>query len=364
MSVTWTRTLSTANARKTNRRERGIRGRRVGVGGMRRGEKYTPSENMRRHRAAEGVVVHASSGAEVRSDSSPLERVAAVSDRISSLFPVFVAIASTVALHRPSTFSWFNGRMLIAGLCFTMLSMGTTLSPAQLLRAVRGGRKILAGVCLQYSIMPMLGYAMSKLAGLSPEHTAGIVLVSCCPGGVASNVVCYLAGADVPLSVALTSVSTILAVAMTPTLTSLLLGTSVAVDALGLFNSTLRVVLIPVLVGSLLSQKAPKVVAVLSAVAPAVSVIAVVFINASVVAQSASSILATGGKLVLACFILHSGGFALGYAVSRLGLKIDEKTSRTMSVEVGMQNRCDNREKENWQEHHPRAYRRCMYGTM
>ena len=206
-------------------------------------------------------------------------------------------------------------------------------------------RIILAGVCLQYSIMPMLGYAMSKLAGLSPEHTAGIVLVSCCPGGVASNVVCYLAGADVPLSVALTSVSTILAVAMTPTLTSLLLGTSVAVDALGLFNSTLRVVLIPVLVGSLLSQKAPKVVAVLSAVAPAVSVIAVVFINASVVAQSASSILATGGKLVLACFLLHSGGFALGYAVSRLGLKIDEKTSRTMSVEVGMQNRCDNREK-------------------
>ena len=219
-----------------------------------------------------------------------------------------------------------------------MTSMGTTLSPSQLLDAIRSGREIVTGFCLQYSIMPLLGMVVSKVMHLSPEHTAGLILVSCCPGGVASNVVCYIAKANVALSVALTSVSTIAAVIMTPLLTSLLLEKSVQVDAMALFGSTVKVVLLPVLIGSLLSQKAPKFTSGIAAVAPAVSVLAVVFINASVVAQSSASIIATGMKLILACMMLHTGGFFLGYAISKYVLKLDESTCRTMSVEVGMQN--------------------------
>ena len=244
-----------------------------------------------------------------------LERVAAVSDRVSMLFPAFVAVASTAALYRPVLFSWFGGGMLIGGLMFTMMSMGTTLSPRQLLAAVRSGKEIAIGFLLQFTIMPALGFAVSRVVGLGPQYTAGLILVSCCPGGVASNVVCYLAQADVALSVALTSFSTVCAVAMTPLLTSALLGTSVSVDAAGLFASTVKVVLVPVIVGSSLSQYAPRVMSCFAAVAPAVSVVAIVFINASVVAQSAESILATGGKLIAATFMLHTGGFLLGYLV-------------------------------------------------
>ena len=267
-----------------------------------------------------------------------LERVAEVSDRVSSLFPLLVLCASTAALVKPSLFSWFGGNALIGGLMFTMMSMGTTLAPRQLLAAIRSGKEIAIGFLLQFTIMPTLGYAVSRVVGLGPEYTAGLILVSCCPGGVASNVVCYLARADVALSVALTSFSTICSVAMTPLLTSALLGTSVNVDAVGLFVSTVKVVLVPVIVGSVLSQYAPKVMSCFAAVAPAVSVVAIVFINASVVAKSAESILMTGGKLIAATMMLHTGGFLLGYAVSRYVLGLSERTSRTMSIEVGMQN--------------------------
>ena len=275
---------------------------------------------------------------QIPSQGSLLDRAALVSDSISKCFPVFVGIASTIALLSPSVFSWFNGTMLIFGLMFTMTSMGTTLSPTQLIQAIRSGREILTGFCLQYTIMPMLGYGVSHMMNLSAEHTAGLILVSCCPGGVASNVVCYIAKANVALSVALTSVSTIAAVVMTPLLTSFLLGKSVQVDPMALFGSTVKVVLLPVLIGSMLSQKAPKLTSGIAAVAPAVSVIAVVFINASVVAQSSSSIIATGLKLILSCMFLHTGGFFLGYVISKYVLKLDERTCRTMSVEVGMQN--------------------------
>jgi BASS family bile acid:Na+ symporter len=165
----------------------------------------------------------------------------------------------------------------------------------------------------------------------------GLILVSCCPGGTASNVVTYMARANVALSVLMTMCSTFGAVLMTPLLTKWLAGTYVPVDAWKLFLDTVQVVLLPVLFGLMLHHAAPGVVKRVLPAAPLVSVLAITLIVSSIVGQNAAAIKHSGARLLLAVFLLHAGGFLLGYLFSAV-LKFDRITNRTVSIEVGMQN--------------------------
>jgi len=165
----------------------------------------------------------------------------------------------------------------------------------------------------------------------------GLILVACCPGGTASNVITYLARANVALSVVLTMASTLMAFLMTPLWCKALAGQYVPVDALGLCLSTLQVVVAPVLIGVLCNWCFPRAVSQVAACGPFVSVIAIVFITGGIVAASAAAVMANFGRLALAALLLHVLGFALGYAVSRL-LRYPVDVARTVSIEVGMQN--------------------------
>lgn len=193
------------------------------------------------------------------------------------------------------------------------------------------------GTVLQYTIMPLMGFAVSRLAGLSTPFAVGICMIASCPGGTASNVVTFLANADVALSVMMTTVSTLAAVVMTPVLTKTLVGAMVPVDAQALFVSTLQVVLVPVILGAALNQKFPRAVRTTAPYMPLVAVVAVVLIVASVMAQNAAAVTLAGPRLIAAILTLHTGGFVLGYGVSRLA-GLPEKAARTNSIEVGMQN--------------------------
>jgi BASS family bile acid:Na+ symporter len=198
-------------------------------------------------------------------------------------------------------------------------------------------RAVLLGFAAQYTIMPLCGWAIAKLMALDTPFAVGLILVACCPGGTASNVVTYLARANVALSVVMTMVSTFAAVIMTPLLTQLLAGTLVQVDALGLFVSTLQVVIAPVALGVLLNRIAPRAVAASLPIAPLFSVITIALICASIIGQSAQAIRESAGSLLLSVFMLHAAGFALGY-LSGLLFRLDTPTVRTVSIEVGMQN--------------------------
>lgn len=256
---------------------------------------------------------------------------------LTNLFPIWVLLGGVLALVHPPLFTWFRGPAIVWGLAIIMLGMGITLSVDDFRRALTMPRAVAIGFAAQYTIMPLAGYGVGLLLGLPTPFAVGLILVACCPGGTASNVVTYIAGADVPLSVLMTTASTIAAVVMTPLLTEWLAGTLVPVDAWGLFLSTFQVVLLPVLAGLALHHTAPRVVSAVLPVAPLVAVAAIVMICASVIGQSADAILESGLSLASGVFLLHATGFSLGYALSRW-LGYERKVARTVSVEVGMQN--------------------------
>lgn len=252
-------------------------------------------------------------------------------------FPVWVTAACLIALRRPSAFLWVHHSWQIVGLTLTMLGMGMTLTLDDLRGALLMPKELAAGFILQYTVMPMSGFLVSKLLKLPSEYAAGLILVACCPGGTASNIVTYLARGNVALSVLMTATSTFASVVMTPLLTSQLAGQFVAVDPAGLFMSTVQVVLAPVLVGALLNQYCNALVEIVSPVMPFIAVATVAILCGSAIAQNASAILKSGLQVIIAVISLHGSGFFFGYVFSRM-LGIDVSSSRTISIEVGMQN--------------------------
>jgi len=218
-----------------------------------------------------------------------------------------------------------------------MLGMGLTLCLDDFKGILKYPLWVFIGVLLQYTIMPFLGWSLGYIFNLSAPLAAGLILVACCPGGTASNVVTYLAKGNVPLSVTMTAVSTMIAVVMTPVLTTLLAGSRVDVNGWGLFWNTVQVVIAPVMLGVLMNRYFHKALVRLIDFFPLISVIFITLIVASIVGASRDFILKSGGILIAAVFCLHVFGFLLGYAVSRFITK-DKITSRTISIEVGMQN--------------------------
>ena len=171
-------------------------------------------------------------------------------------FPIWVLFASLLALWRPGIFTWFSGDLITYGLGLIMLGMGLTLEVDDFRRVLRRPAPIGLGVVLQYVVMPLMGWTVAWALDLPREFAVGLILVSCCPGGVASNVISYLALADVPLSVSMTAVSTGLSVLMTPAMTSMLASSRIDVPAAGLLLSTVQVVILPIVSGLVLRRYA------------------------------------------------------------------------------------------------------------
>jgi bile acid:Na+ symporter, BASS family len=252
-------------------------------------------------------------------------------------FPAWVLAAALLALWQPSLFTWFSGPWIVWGLALVMLGMGLTLDVADFAAVLRLPGAVALGFAAQYTIMPLLGWSVGKMLALPAPFAVGLILVACCPGGTASNVVTYLARGNVALSVLMTMCSTLAAVVMTPLLTGWLAGAYVPVDAWGIFLTTAQVVLAPVLAGLLLHHQAPRLAAFILPAGPIMSVLVISLIVGSIIGQSASAIFAHGGQLLLAVTMLHGGGFFLGYVLGRLS-GFDLGVTRTLSIEVGMQN--------------------------
>jgi BASS family bile acid:Na+ symporter len=196
---------------------------------------------------------------------------------------------------------------------------------------------VVAGFIAQFTIMPLAGWGVATAMDLEPAIATGLILVACCPGGTASNVVTYLARGDVALSVVMTTCSTLAAVVLTPVLTKLLAGRLVDVDALGLLVSTAQVVVIPVAAGVVVNRLLPEASRAVQPVAPLASALLIAMVCASIVGQNAAAIRSSAGRLLGAVVLLHGIGFALGYGFARM-LGSRESVARTISIEVGMQN--------------------------
>ncbi|CAE6511959.1 Uncharacterized sodium-dependent transporter YocS [Nitrosomonas nitrosa] len=258
--------------------------------------------------------------------------------RLTLLFPLWTILASIFALFWPEWWAPLNqGSLMVLILAFIMLCMGLTLSFDDFHRIVHMPKAVAIGFIAQYTIMPLLAWGIAYTLGLPPHFAVGLILVGCCPGGTASNLVTYIAKADVALSVVMTVCSTLAAVILTPLLTELFAGALVPVDTWMLFKQTFQVVIIPVVLGVLLNRWAPTLVQRVIPLAPLLSVLGVCVICAVVFAANAESILKHGSELILAAALLHGGGFLLGYQLARI-VGYSNQSARTISVEVGMQN--------------------------
>lgn len=269
----------------------------------------------------------------------------AMLERLTQNFAALTVLGVALAWVWPEGFTWLtDGRMKVAGqpllslaLGVVMLAMGLTLRFDDYRALAKAPRALIAGVALQFAVMPLTGFAVAQGLGLEPGLAVGLILVACCPGGTASNVVTFIARGHVALSVLMTMASTLAAVVLTPLLTGWLAGAYVEIDRLNLLLNMVAVVLVPVVAGTLLNTLFPRAAERVNAVLPLVAILVVVLIVGGIVGGSKAQIIAHAGVLLLATFLLHAIGFALGYALAR-ALGLDEVEARTISIEVGMQN--------------------------
>lgn len=265
-----------------------------------------------------------------------MQAIARLSHFVGKTFAIWVLLFATLAFFAPGQFRWI-APYIVPLLGIIMFGMGLTLSRNDFAEVFKRPGVVAIGVMGQFIIMPGLAWLLSTALQLPPEIAVGVILVGCCPGGTASNVMTYLARGDVALSVAITSVTTLMAPVVTPALIYLLASQWLEVSAAAMFWSIVQVVILPIILGlaaqSLLREKTKACVAML----PLVSVISIVAIVAAVVAVSQERI-ATTGLMIFAVVVLHNGlGLLLGYLLAKAtGLSVAQR--KTLSIEVGMQN--------------------------
>lgn len=248
-----------------------------------------------------------------------------------------VVLVTAVALFLPSSFAWIDTSAITPMLGVVMFGMGLTLRPSDFRPVLQHPKDILVGELAQFLIMPSLAWLLCKLLSLPEELALGVILVGCCPGGTASNVICYLAKGDVALSVAMTGVSTLLAPIMTPALVWLLAGESVEVDVAGMFLSIVQVVIVPIVLGVAANHYFQRTTRRIVPLLPMISTLSIAFIIGIIVAHNATSIL-TCSLIVAVAVILHNVfGLVLGYGLSAITGSEPSKRS-TIAIEVGMQN--------------------------
>lgn len=253
------------------------------------------------------------------------------------MFGVWLFGSAGIAILYPPSFGWYSLTWIDPMLGVVMLGMGLTLTADDFRRIVQLPRRVMLGVILQFTLMPTAGYLAAQAFSLENSLATGLILVACCPGGTASNVIAYIARADVALSVSMTTLSTIVAVVLTPFLATWLANNRVSVDPMILLWGTAKVVVIPVLSGYLIRRYLPRLTDRLLPFAPAAAVVCIVLIVAGITSSMQPRILESGLVLALAVGTVHCFGAALGYWFSRW-LTGDLICARTASIEVGMQN--------------------------
>ncbi|MFC6359103.1 bile acid:sodium symporter family protein [Luteococcus peritonei] len=253
-----------------------------------------------------------------------------------TVFPLLILAAAAFGFFVPGAAKQITPHVTTL-LMLIMFGMGLTLTVPDFALVVRRPLPVLLGVVAQYGIMPLLGYGVAQLLGLSPELAAGVILVGCAPGGTASNVISYLSKADTALSVTITSISTLLAPLLTPLLTLWLAGTYMPVDGAKMAGDIVKIVLLPVLGGLVLRLLLGPWVKRILGLLPWISVLAISGVVAGVVGPSADKLVKAGGIVLLAVVLHNCLGYALGYGFSRL-FRQSERTARTVAIEVGMQN--------------------------
>ncbi|MBO0323643.1 bile acid:sodium symporter family protein [Muricauda sp. CAU 1633] len=257
------------------------------------------------------------------------------------VFATLIFAGVTLSLYWPQYFVQI-GNFKLTGLIIPliqiiMFGMGTSMSIKDFAGVIKSPKGVLVGVSAQLAIMPIVGYALASVSGFPPEIAAGIVLIGCSPSGVASNVMAYLAKANLALSITITSIATLLAPFVTPVLMKLLAGQFVEINVLTMMWSITKMIILPIGAGLLFNHLLHGRTKWLDKAMPLVSMLAIGLIIIVITAAGRDSLLEIGALLMLLVLVHNLFGYFLGYWFARL-VGMDERDARTISIEVGMQN--------------------------
>ena len=259
-----------------------------------------------------------------------------ISNVITKYIWILIILVSLVAFFNPEYFKWIlKHTALLLGIA--MFGMGTTIKTSDFKKIFTRPKEMLLGCLAQYTIMPVLAWVLAVIFKLDSDLALGVILVGCCPGGTASNVITHIANGDVPLSVGMTITSTLLAPLFTPALVYLLAGTWVKVSFFAMLKTVITIILIPVLLGIAANHFEGKIIKKVSSALPSVSSVAIVILIAGIVAANSEKIL-TSGLLVLIIVALHNLlGLIMGLGLSKL-FKLNYDKATAVAIEVAMQN--------------------------
>lgn len=257
------------------------------------------------------------------------------------VFTLIIFAAVTMAMYYPQYFVKIGGFELTGLITpliqIIMFGMGTSMSAKDFVAVAKTPRGVFIGVVAQFGIMPVMGYFLATMSNFPPEIAAGIVLIGCSPSGMASNVMAYLAKANLALSLTITAIATLLAPFLTPFLMKLLAGEFIAIDTLGMMWSIVKMIIIPIGAGLIFNKLFSGKVKWLDDAMPIVSMIGIALIIVVITAAGRDSLLDIGGLLILIVLVHNVFGYTLGYWFARL-FKMSESDARTVAIEVGMQN--------------------------
>ena len=257
------------------------------------------------------------------------------------VFTILIFAGVSMALYYPQYFTYigdFKLTILIIPLIqIIMFGMGASMSVKDFGTIFKSPKGVLVGVSAQLGIMPIIGFALAKFSNLPPEIAAGIVLIGCSPSGVASNVMAYLAKANLALSITITTIATLIAPFVTPLLMKLLAGEFVEIDVMAMMWSIVKMIILPIAAGLLFNMFLGNKAKWLNKAMPLVSMLAIGLIIVVITAAGRDSLLEIGGILILIVLIHNLFGYLLGYWYAKL-MKLPEQDARTIAIEVGMQN--------------------------
>lgn len=265
-----------------------------------------------------------------------MKSLASLSRFVGNTFAAWVVLFAVLGFLLPDLFRQLTP-WIVTLLGIIMFGMGLTISGRDFAEVLRRPVNVGVGVASQFLIMPLLAVGLTMIIPMSPEVAAGVILVGCCPGGTSSNVMTYLAKGDVALSVACTSVTTLMAPIVTPFLMLMLASEYLPVDAWAMFQSIVKVVLFPLALGFAAQKLLPAFVRAAVPALPLVSVTGIVLIVAAVVGASKGAIVQSG-MMIFAVVVLHNMlGYLIGFIAARLA-GLDLAARKAIAIETGMQN--------------------------
>ena len=256
-------------------------------------------------------------------------------------YTICIIVAVIVAYNFPQFFTEFNGTkssvLILPMLQLIMFGMGTTVTGEDFAEVFKSPKSVFIGTICHFLVMPLLGFGLAHLFDFPTEIAAGILLIGCCPSGLASNVMCMIAKANVALSVTITTISTLLAPFLTPLLMKLLGGGLIEINFWNMAWDIMKIVIIPIGMGYIINYFFKDLSKKLQKILPYLSMIGIGVVIVVVTASGQKSLQAVGGMLIVAVLIHNLGGYLLGYVGAKL-LKMPEQDCRTVALEVGMQN--------------------------